>query len=153
MNDAFSSIDWYDNRVFKVWNYKYTAEHAKSLIVDALAVLLGEYDVFRKQAALLLLKILVRDDFLKFILQTNADLFPFERSDPRVRIWTKKIISKGFCEICGTTERLEAHHIIKWADFPQGRIDEKNGLCLCHNCHTEEHKHDQSYHMMKAGCS
>lgn len=36
------------------------------------------------------------------------------------------------------------------ADYPQGRIDIKNGMCLCHDCHTEQHKNDTSYHMMKA---
>lgn len=88
-------------------------------------------------------------DFLKILLEDKV-LCPFDRNDPRVREWTNKILSKGECEICGSKDRLEAHHIIKWADYPLGRIDVNNGMCLCHNCHTEEHKFDAWYHMMKA---
>lgn len=151
MNYSLESINWNDTRTFKVWNYRHTTEEVGMLIVDALAVLLGNYEIYRKQAAMLLLKMLVRDKFLKFILE-NTGVCPYDRNDYRVRKWTEAVVSKGSCELCGSTEHLEAHHIIKWADYPQGRIDLKNGMCLCHNCHTEEHKGDQSYHMMKAKC-
>ena len=85
----------------------------------------------------------------KMILE-DPDLYPFSRNDSRVRTWTKQIVSKGKCEKCGATENLEAHHIIKWADYPKGRVDLENGMCLCRKCHTEEHKNDQSYFMMKS---
>ena len=32
----------------------------------------------------------------------------------------------------------------------KGRVDLENGMCLCRKCHTEEHKNDQSYFMMKS---
>lgn len=95
------------------------------------------------------MKILFTDEERKMILE-DPDLYPFSRNDSRVRTWTKQIISKGKCEKCGATENLEAHHIIKWADYPKGRVDLKNGMCLCRKCHTEEHKNDQSYFMMKS---
>ena len=49
-------------------------------------------------------------------------------------------------------ERLTSDYgvIIKWSDYPAGRIDLKNGMCLCHDCHTREHQFDECYHMMKA---
>ena len=149
MNYSIENIDWHDRRMFKVWNYRYTTEEVGGMIIDALAVLLGDYGIYRKKAAIILLKMLVRDQFLKFVLE-NADISPYDRNDYRVRKWAEAVVAKGACELCASTEHLEAHHIIKWADFPHGRIDMNNGMCLCHDCHTEEHKYDQSYHMMKA---
>ena len=122
-----------------------------NLIIDGVAVLIGDYSIVRKKAALLLLKHYLPYDFLEFLLEDEA-VYPFDRNDKRVREWKKKVLEKGKCEICGSTENLEAHHYIKWSEFPQGRIDINNGMCLCHKCHTEEHKHDQSYPMMKAKC-
>jgi len=127
----------------------FTKEEQYELVIDSIAVLLGDYAINRKQAAILILKALLPHDLLKAILE-DKDLYPFDRNDPRVRAWTETILKRGICEMCGSDEHLEAHHIIKWADYPQGRIDIKNGQCLCHRCHTNEHVNDQSYHMMVA---
>lgn len=124
----------------------------RELVIDAIAVLLGEYEITRKYAAVLILKALLPSKLRKAILEDN-DIYPFDRDDKRVRVWTKHILAKGRCEECGATEQLEAHHTIKWADYPKGRADLKNGECLCHRCHTERHVGDQSYKMMKAKCS
>jgi hypothetical protein len=143
------AIDWYDRRSFKTWNYVLPIKEVKRMVIDAIAVLLGDYGIYRKKAAILLLKMLLRDDFFKFLFE-NVVVVPFDRNDSRVRKWTKEVLKKGECELCGARERLEAHHIIKWADYPPGRIDVKNGMCLCHECHTNEHREDRSYFMMKA---
>lgn len=122
----------------------------QELAIDVVATLISEKTTInQKIAATILMKILFTEKERKMILE-NPDLYPFSRNDSRVREWTKKVLSKGKCEKCGATENLEAHHIIKWADYPKGRIDLNNGMCLCHECHTEEHKNDQSYHMMKS---
>jgi len=84
------------------------------LIVDSVAILIGDYSIYRKQAALLILKAMLPSDFVKILL-SDENLYPFDRNDTRVKEWTNKIISKGKCELCGSTNRLEAHHIIKWA--------------------------------------
>jgi len=144
-------IDWNNSEVFKTWNYEYIHEEAETVVIDAIAVLIGDYEIHRKKAAFLILKALVRDKFLRILFE-DGTIYPFDRNDCRVKQWTKEIISRGECEMCGGNEALEAHHIIKWADYPQGRIDIRNGMCLCHKCHTEEHIGDQSYHMMKAKC-
>ena len=120
-----------------------------AILLDSITVLLGEYEIERKYAALLLLKALLPSDIVAEIL-SDERIYPFDRTDPRVREWTKAVTSKGCCEKCGATEHLEAHHIIKWADYPKGRIDINNGMCLCHDCHTEQHRNDQSYFMMAA---
>ena len=117
--------------------------------VYAVAVLLGDYSLNRKYAAILILKYYFGSKFLRFLLEDKT-IYPYDRSDCRVREWTNKVKAAGNCALCNSTENLEAHHVIKWADYPQGRIDINNGLCLCIDCHTKEHEHDQSYSLMKA---
>jgi hypothetical protein len=120
------------------------------IIIEAIAVLLGDCEIIRKRAAILLLKALIPHSVLRDILNEDG-IYPFKRDDPKVRRWTKAVLGRGRCERCGATEHLEAHHIIKWADYPKGRADTNNGECLCHKCHTDEHIDDPSYYMMKAG--
>lgn len=127
----------------------FSKEEQRELIIDAVAVLIGDYKITRKYAAVLILKALLPRKVMKAILEDDA-VYPFDRSDPRIRKWTEQVLAKGKCEICGSEEHLEAHHIIKWADYPKGRCDLENGQCLCHKCHTEAHVGDQSYYMMKA---
>ncbi len=134
--------DIYNKRCFKVWNFQYTDDPFE-MIVGAYAVLLGEgYAWWRKRAALAILKILLQKEFLNCIL--TDDVAPFSRDDPRVVAWAKKIKAVGKCEICGCTTHLEAHHLIPWADYPKGRLDLKNGKCLCAACHAEQHRGERA---------
>ena len=48
---------------------------------------------------------------------------------------TLKAICDNRCVICGSTEKLEAHHIIPSSLRPDLANDLNNGLCLCHTCH------------------
>ena len=141
-------VDIKDTRAFKTWNFC-LVDDPLEMVVEAIAILIGNYDITRKWAANLLLKALLRDDFKAFLFEDEG-IYPVDRDDYRVLAWKKEILSAGQCRKCGSTEHLEAHHIIKWSEYPQGRIDIKNGECLCHACHTEEHAGDQSYHMMAA---
>lgn len=125
----------------------FSKEEQRELVIDSVAVLLGDYSVTRKYAAILILKALLPHKLMKAVLD-NPEIYPFDRNDRRVRKWTGTVLSKGKCEICGAEKHLEAHHIIKWCDYPGGRIDPQNGQCLCHECHTKEHLHDRSYYMM-----
>lgn len=83
------------------------------------------------------------------ILRDGA-VYPFDRDDKCVAAWRKKVLEPGACMFCGSREQLEAHHVIGWAEWPQGRTDVKNGLCLCHKRHTEEHRSSPAYSMMLA---
>ena len=65
-----------------------------------------------------------------------------------MRKWKKDVLRKGKCEVCGATEQLEAHHIIHWSEHPMGRVDVNNGMCLCHKCHTDEHKNERVFNLM-----
>ena len=50
------------------------------------------------------------------------------------KLWSKIIRSKGHCEICRTTQNLEAHHIVTRSRIPT-RWDVDNGICLCSKHH------------------
>ena len=58
------SINANDARVFKTWNF-HLVDDPYSMIVDAIAIMVGNYDITRKLAANLILKVLLRDDFKK----------------------------------------------------------------------------------------
>lgn len=121
----------------------------KEMIVNALAILIGDYAIYRKKAAALILKALLPKSVYEGIMR-DGDVYPFERDDKRVSEWKRKVLEPGACAFCGSTKQLEAHHVIAWAEWPQGRVDVNNGLCLCHKCHTEEHRFSPAYHMMLA---
>lgn len=42
------------------------------------------------------------------------------------------------CQICGSTENVEGHHIIDY-QF-SGAANADNIISLCHNCHMDVHK-------------
>lgn len=119
------------------------------MIVNALAVLIGDYAIYRKKAATLILRALLPRQVYESIMQ-DGSAYPFDRNDKRVMAWKRKVLEAGACAFCGADTQLEAHHIIGWAEWPQGRADVNNGLCLCHKCHTEEHRFSPSYSMMLA---
>ena len=43
------------------------------------------------------------------------------------------------CFFCGSTERVEAHHIKPRALYPELKNSVSNGVALCHNCHLKAH--------------
>ena len=50
------------------------------------------------------------------------------------KLWSLLIRSNGKCEICGTTQNLQAHHMITRARLST-RWMEENGVCLCSDHH------------------
>lgn len=50
------------------------------------------------------------------------------------RAWSKAILSKGKCEVCGGIGYLNPHHIEGRRNF-RLRWDLRNGVCLCSGCH------------------
>jgi hypothetical protein len=57
------------------------------------------------------------------------------------KIWKEKLLKKcgGRCELCGKTQRLHAHHIKSFYDFPELKYEESNGKILCISCHMRHH--------------
>jgi len=62
------------------------------------------------------------------------------KRNPKYKEWAKAVKSIGYCEACGSKERLEAHHILPKAKFPHLIHDISNGKCLCRKCHMLLHK-------------
>jgi len=51
----------------------------------------------------------------------------------RIRIFTRDCFT---CQIClQIGGRLNAHHIKSWAEHPNNRFDDDNGITLCEDCH------------------
>ena len=120
-------------------------------VIECIVILEGEtYSIDRKRAATLLLKALTTKELMETILD-DKELYPYSRKDDRVRNWAEKIKAQGQCEMCGSKEKLAAHHIIRWADYPKGRIDINNGMCLCGECHIKEHLGERVEHLMRGG--
>lgn len=55
--------------------------------------------------------------------------------------WAKKVKERdGYkCVYCGSTDKLEAHHIVQQAKDQSKIRDLSNGVTLCRNCHTLAH--------------
>ena len=55
--------------------------------------------------------------------------------------WAKTIkeLDGNKCVFCGSTEKLEAHHIQQKAAAPEMATDLENGITLCHKCHYTAH--------------
>jgi 5-methylcytosine-specific restriction endonuclease McrA len=43
------------------------------------------------------------------------------------------------CRACGSTTKIEAHHLKGWSLFPHLRYDPDNGIALCNRCHRRIH--------------
>lgn len=46
---------------------------------------------------------------------------------------------------CGSTTRLQCHHILRWADFPMLRYEISNGITLCKSHHELVKNHEMIY--------
>jgi predicted restriction endonuclease len=57
--------------------------------------------------------------------------------------WAKEVKESwnNKCASCSSTKKLEAHHIMAKALFPELETLVTNGICLCHNCHWDLHRH------------
>ena len=58
------------------------------------------------------------------------------------RHWTQNVLIQAnfTCALCGKKGgKLVAHHLYNYADYPDKRFDEDNGVCICRSHHTEFH--------------
>jgi len=58
--------------------------------------------------------------------------------------WAKEILRyHRYCQICGSRENLEAHHIIPVSNSERYRFDYANGIALCKDCHYLVHNKEK----------
>ena len=66
------------------------------------------------------------------------------RSGKEGKDWKKSVFKRdGFlCQICldQTHDRLNAHHIYDFANYPELRYDIRNGITLCEQCHLNHYE-------------
>jgi len=70
-------------------------------------------------------------------------------SDPAYTKWRKAVRQRdnGRCRFpgCTSSDRLQVHHIRRWADHPTIRYQVSNGITLCHTHHKLVTKHEDMY--------
>lgn len=63
-----------------------------------------------------------------------------KRSFAAHRWWRNDVLKRNPCCLkCGVRDRLQAHHLYGYADYPERRIDPGNGATLCSECHLSFH--------------
>ena len=63
-----------------------------------------------------------------------------DRNDAAVRAWARAVHERdGCCVFCDSTDRLQAHHVFKWSQWPALRTQPGNGLVVCLPCHSFIH--------------
>jgi hypothetical protein len=74
-------------------------------------------------------------------------------TDPRYKKWRKAVYvrDKFRCQMPGcarSCRKMNAHHIRKWASFPELRFIVSNGVTLCRICHDKIKNLEEEYEGM-----
>jgi hypothetical protein len=89
------------------------------------------------------------EDFDDFLYNKEGN----ERNSHEVIEWKLSIFERDnyTCQICYQYGGdLNAHHIRKWSEYPELRLDINNGITLCADCHIETyHKEDKYINFLK----
>lgn len=66
---------------------------------------------------------------------------------PEYRKWRTDVYRRDRykCLKCGSKRKLQAHHIMRWADHPLLRFDLNNGITLCRRCHGQMWGREDDY--------
>jgi hypothetical protein len=59
-----------------------------------------------------------------------------------LRVWSRfiRIRDAYRCVICGSTDGLNAHHVVRKVTFRRSELETGNGITLCRDCHREPHR-------------
>jgi len=61
------------------------------------------------------------------------------------RKWREAVLERDGhqCQICGSEENLQVHHIQAYANHPSLRLEMSNGITLCRKCHMTLHRKER----------
>ncbi len=70
-----------------------------------------------------------------------------ERMNPDYTVWRKQVLKRDghHCRVCFTKEDLQAHHIKRFATYPEIRWEVSNGITLCKPCHKQFRFKEEEY--------
>ena len=66
-----------------------------------------------------------------------------QRNSKAAKAWRRAVFTRDnfTCALCGQKGgKLNAHHIMPWAKYPELRFDLDNGITLCQDCHRDVHR-------------
>ena len=69
--------------------------------------------------------------------QGGISLLNDNRDSSEYKNWRQNVYKRVKC---GSKEKLNAHHIKSWKNYPELRYDLNNGVTLCEKCHIAWHK-------------
>ena len=82
-------------------------------------------------------------DFTLSDSERLSEISQRKRETPEIINWRKLVFTLHdyTCRKCGVKgKNINAHHIYNWKDYPDLRLDPKNGVALCIYCHKKFHK-------------
>jgi hypothetical protein len=67
--------------------------------------------------------------------------YPPRKIGTRYQEWRLAVLAKNMntCVVCGSNQKLHAHHRKSWRDFPKLRYLVWNGVTVCQTCHIKYH--------------
>ena len=68
-------------------------------------------------------------DHVRRSAHTGKGSWPMRRLSRNVRA------NNPFCQVCHEKPSTEVHHVVKWVDSVEGRLDPRNLVACCRACH------------------
>lgn len=71
------------------------------------------------------------------------------RTSGHYKRWRREVFIRDryTCQSCGYKREIEAHHIFRFAHFPEFRFTISNGVTFCHDCHAQLRQFDNSFRL------
>ena len=72
---------------------------------------------------------------------------PTREYTPEYKKWIYDVFKRdGFkCLLCGSRKFIQAHHLIRYADHAEARLDVSNGATLCEEHHKMVDRNEYTY--------